>query len=98
MPVLIIVAILILAGSWLGVSNATSGVAGICTGCFFLILARMRQAEVQHTQLLEMLTATTRPLPPGPPPAKDSPARAAEPAITAENVAEAAKRYGVSGR
>jgi hypothetical protein len=97
MPALIILAILILAGSWLGVSNATSGVAGICTGCFFLILARMRQAEVQHTHLLEMLTVITRPLPPAPPPPKDSPRAPSEP-VTDANVGEMAKRLGVTER
>ena len=52
---LIVAAIAVVLFSWLGVSNATLGVAGICFACFLLILARMAQAERQHAQLMSRL-------------------------------------------
>lgn len=91
MFVLVIAAIVIVLGSWLGVSNATSGVAGICFSCFLLILARMVQAEKQHKELLARLQV---PASPAPPPRRTEP----EVAITGENIAQVARKYGVSTR
>lgn len=50
-----VVAFLIALGSWIFVSQATAGVAGICFACFLLILARLSQAQSQHAELVKRL-------------------------------------------
>jgi hypothetical protein len=49
---LIIVSLGIALVSWLGVTPATLGVAGLSTACFVGILARIAQAQAHHQQLL----------------------------------------------
>jgi hypothetical protein len=48
----VIVAWLIALGSWLFVSQATSGVAGLCFACFLAIAVRLAQADRHHKELL----------------------------------------------
>lgn len=55
---LVIFASLCAVLSWAGVSSATSGVAGICFGCFLGIMARIYQAGEQHRELVRLLTKT----------------------------------------
>lgn len=55
----IVIAWLIAFASWLFVSQATSGVAGMCFACFLVISARLVQAERHHQQLVERLGART---------------------------------------
>ena len=86
------VALLIGMASLLFVSNATLGVAGICFACLIAVLARMGQADDQHRRLMKMLGEWAPVLPPAAPP------RPAAPRVTPDNLSDAAKHYGVSGR
>jgi hypothetical protein len=60
---LIVLAIFVFLGSWLSVSNATAGVAGTCSACFLIILARIAQADSHHSKLIARLTAAPLPVP-----------------------------------
>ena len=53
--VFIVISWLIALGSWLFVSQATSGVAGLCFACVMLITARVAQADQHHKAQLEVL-------------------------------------------
>jgi hypothetical protein len=53
---LVVIAIVVVIGSWSSVTVATSGVAGLCTACFLLVLARVCQADLHHRALLAKLT------------------------------------------
>lgn len=53
---LVIVASIVAVLSWAGVSSATSGVAGICFGCFLGIMARIYQAGEQHREIIRHLS------------------------------------------
>jgi hypothetical protein len=53
-----VLAVLIALCSWIFVSQATAGVAGICFACFLLILARLSQAQAQHAELTKRLEST----------------------------------------
>jgi hypothetical protein len=63
-----IFAFLIALVSCLFVSQATSGVAGICFACFLAIAARVTQANDHHRELLRALadSAATRQTAPKP--------------------------------
>jgi heme exporter protein D len=50
-----VAAVLIALGSWLFVTQATAGVAGLCFACFLGILARLVQAERHHRALPEQV-------------------------------------------
>ena len=56
----IVVAWLLALGSWLLVSNATAGVAGMCFACFMVMCARIAQADAQHAAVLAALAQSTR--------------------------------------
>ena len=53
---MVILLLVLAVCAWLAglvtLSNATVGVGGIATACFFAILARMAQADDQHRKLL----------------------------------------------
>jgi hypothetical protein len=55
----IVVAWLIALGSWLFISQATSGVAGLCFACFMAIAARIAQADAHQKQQLMALGSRT---------------------------------------
>lgn len=50
-----VVALLIALLSWLFVSQATAGVAGLCFACFILISTRVAQADNHHKELMARL-------------------------------------------
>ena len=61
----IVAAWLVALGSWLFVSNATLGVAGLCFACFMVITARIAQADDHHKALLALLVkAPAKPIEP----------------------------------
>ena len=60
----IVVGWLIALGSWLFVSQATSGVAGICFACFMVIAARVAQADAHQKELLLALATRDAVAPP----------------------------------
>jgi hypothetical protein len=55
----VVVAWLIALASWLGVSQATSGVAGMCFACFMVITARIAQPDRHQTELLARLASAS---------------------------------------
>ena len=47
---LVILSLVFGAGGLIFASQATGGVAAICVGCLFAILARIAQASIHHAQ------------------------------------------------
>ena len=93
----VVLAWLVALGSWFGVSQATVGVAGICFACFMAITARIDQAHRQHVELLALLAKLSSAAA-SVVPRTASPRPQEEPAITEANIADIAKRYGVSDK